>query len=53
MEIVEFVETHQINCLLQLTDSLIIASRVMHEASERIFRPVMDFKVGYFSLFVN
>ena len=53
MEIVQLVETHQIECFLQLTDGLVVAPRVVHKASERICGPVVNFQIGNATILIH
>ena len=53
MEIVQLVETHQVDGFLQHTDGLIVASRIVHKAPKRVARPVVNFTIRDFAVFVQ
>ena len=53
MEVVQLVEAHQIQGFLQQAERLIVAPRVVHEATERIGCPVVDFAVGHHAISAN
>ena len=53
VEIIQFVEGHQIKCRLKHIDGLIVATRIVHKAPERICRPVVDFHIGHTALIIR